>query len=420
MTTGPKLASAAMPVVLNREAQGAFSRLRVAHPLTLFDCKLLVDAAPLFWDDQQTAGSGTTSTYNQNQASVTLTVSANTAGTRARQTFRRFNYQPGKGQVIIMTGILAPGGAATGITRRKGYYDSRNGIFLQLAGSTLSFVVRSFTSGVAVDTVVPQSSWNIDRLDGTKSALNPSGVTLDVTKTQILIADFQWLGVGSIRFGFDIGGAIVYCHQIDNANLNTLVYMSTPNLPLRHEISNDGTGPSATTTCICSAVISDGGREFSGIVRAAPRTTELTTLSNTAFYPLVAMRLSGSYAPQQADIRVTSSEVTCTSTAAFVWQLVLNPTIVGTAFTYVDVPNSAIQVVTGTTNATTITGGVVVAAGTGKSSTNTASTATAQIESDLQIGANIAGTSDVLVLAAARITGTAETFLGTLSWREEL
>jgi len=73
-----------------------FGRLRVSQPETLFDSKMLHDNAPLLWDDSQTSGAGTSSTYNANQSSVTLAVTAATAGTRVRQTFRRFNYQPGK------------------------------------------------------------------------------------------------------------------------------------------------------------------------------------------------------------------------------------------------------------------------------------------------------------------------------------
>ena len=69
----------------------AFARLRISNPETIFDSKQLNDKQPLFWDDQQVSGSGTTSTYNTNKASTTLAVSNLTAGKRVRQTFRRFN-----------------------------------------------------------------------------------------------------------------------------------------------------------------------------------------------------------------------------------------------------------------------------------------------------------------------------------------
>lgn len=89
----------------------SFSRFRVSSPHTEFDSKQLHDNLPLLFDDQETSGSGTSSTHSTATAQSSLQVSATTAGTRVRQTFRRFNYQPGKSQYIILTGCL-PDGAA--------------------------------------------------------------------------------------------------------------------------------------------------------------------------------------------------------------------------------------------------------------------------------------------------------------------
>jgi len=72
----------------------AFARARVSEPFTLWDSKLLGDNRPLFFDDAETSGSGTGSTYTANKSSVVLDVSDTTAGTRVRQTKQRFNYQP--------------------------------------------------------------------------------------------------------------------------------------------------------------------------------------------------------------------------------------------------------------------------------------------------------------------------------------
>lgn len=83
----------------------AFGRWRVSEAETLFDSKLILDNAPLRWDDSQVSGAGTSSTYNTNQASVTLGVSNLTAGKRVRQSKRRFGYQAGKSQFILLTGV---------------------------------------------------------------------------------------------------------------------------------------------------------------------------------------------------------------------------------------------------------------------------------------------------------------------------
>jgi hypothetical protein len=312
----------------------AFGRLRVSQPQTIFDSKLTVDASPLFWDDQQTSGSGTSSTYNSNNAYVQMSVGNTTAGTRVRQTFRHFNYQPGKGHFIIMTGVLGAG--ATGITRKLGYFDGYNGVYFDLAGTTLGVTIRSSTSGSVVNTKVNQSAWNLDKLDGT----GLSGYTIDPSKDNIFIIDFQWLGAGRVRFGFDIDGVTVYCHQVLNANKNTTSYMASPNLPLRYEISNDGTGPAASLIHICSAVNVEGGVENTGLLLSLDRgVTPLTTLNNTSIYPLIAIRLKST--ALSAIIEPQSLQVMCNTTSAYRFILLINPTVIGTAFTWTSLPNSA-------------------------------------------------------------------------------
>jgi hypothetical protein len=79
---------------------------------------------------------------------------------------------------------------------------------------------------------VAQSSWNIDKCDGT----GPSGFNLDLTKMQMLYIDYSWYGAGAIRFGFkNQRGEIIYAHRIPNANLRTEAYMRSGNLPARYE-----------------------------------------------------------------------------------------------------------------------------------------------------------------------------------------
>ena len=68
----------------NTSLNDAFGRLRVTMPATLFDGKTLNDTAPLKFDDQSVSGSGTSTTFNTNQSSVTLAVSNATAGRRIR------------------------------------------------------------------------------------------------------------------------------------------------------------------------------------------------------------------------------------------------------------------------------------------------------------------------------------------------
>ena len=190
----------------------AFGRWRVSNPTTLFDSKQVHDNQPSFWDDSEVSGSGTSSTYDGDKAMTQMGVSASTAGKRVRQTFMRFNYQPGKSQLWLMTSVMSA--APSGIIACVGQFDDDNGIFFKVTDGVISANIRTSTSGSAVDTTVNQSSWNGDKLDGT----GPSGHTLDPTKCQILFADYEWLGVGRVRMGFVIDGAFIVAHTFNHAN----------------------------------------------------------------------------------------------------------------------------------------------------------------------------------------------------------
>ena len=144
----------------------AFGRLRVANPETLFDSKQIFDNQPLFWDDDEVSGGSTTSTHSANTASTTLGVALNTAGNRVRQTYQSFNYQPGKSQLVLMTGVLDESGGGTGITRLMGYGNDNNGIFLVDKEGTINVRRRTYVTGSAVDNDAAQTSWNIDTMDG--------------------------------------------------------------------------------------------------------------------------------------------------------------------------------------------------------------------------------------------------------------
>lgn len=384
-------------LVATSPVRDTFGRFRVSSPYTVFDSKMLGDNRALFWDEAETSGAGTSGAYDANSATYTLSVSDATAGTRVRQTFQRFNYQPGKSQLVNMTFVM--GAAATGITRRVGYFGTNDGLFLQQDSSGLAFVIRSSASGSPVDTVYRQAEWNIDTIS-----------ELDATKAQILYLDFESLQVGSVRFGFVINAQIRYAHVAHHANLIDTVYFKTPNCPLRYEVSNDGTGPAATLKHICTTVISEGGQEVTGITRATTTAgTHLSATSADLLYAVLGLRLKATHLDNI--VRVSRISVISESNDDFEWQLILNPTVDGT-FAFSDIANSAMQEAKGAT-ANTVTGGTLLDAGFGKTGA-----ATTEVSNTIRsLGATIGGTSDRLVLALRSLT-PAGVFQATITWQE--
>lgn len=385
----------------------AFGRWRVSFPFTIFDSKQLRDSQPIFWDDQQISGGSTTTAHRANEACTRISVGTTTAGVRVRQTFQRFNYQPSKSQLIFLTwGNME---ALTGNYKICGYGDEKNGLFFKNIGGVQSVVRRTYSSGTAVDNAVLQSSWNIDKMDGSGGLANPSDVDLDFTKTQIGIIDFEWLGVGRVRMGFVVDGKIYYCHEFLNANNLSLVYMSTPNLPIRYEIGNSGTGAADYFDHICASVSSEGGQDKNGILRHKDA-AGISGLSTGTTYAMIGLRLKSTALDGIVLLENLSALCSTTNDQAH-WEIRINPTIAGT-FTYSDETNSVVQTATGAAT-NTVTGGTEIDGGyftTAQSTTETGPNA-------LRIGSSIAGVSDTIVLCCRPITNNL-TVHSSVTWRE--
>ena len=335
----------------------AFGRLRVSNPLTLFDSSHRYRDNNL-WNTQ--TASGGAATFNANQGLVDLTIGTTSGAKVYRETTKVFSYQPGKSLLVMNTFVFNP--AKNNLRQRVGYYGSANGIYLELdgvGGSVLAFVERSSVSGVAAETKVVQSSWNVDKMDGT----GPSGMTLDITKAQILWMDIEWLGLGTVRLGFVIDGKFILCHQFHHANLITSTYITTASLPLRYEIENTGaTASNSTLKQICSTVLSEGGYELRGLQQgiAVPITTPTTLTTTGTYYPIISLRLKASPDRLDAIVIITALSIMgITNNANYNWRMIASGTTTGGTWTSAGVDSGVEYNLTGTSFA----GGRILAQG---------------------------------------------------------
>ena len=391
----------------------SFNRIRISQPLTIFDSKQIFDNQPLLWDESLETGAGITSAHSTDTASTVFTSTLNTAGKFTRQTFMRFNYQPGKSQLVMMTGVLGAGTA--GITQEIGLHDDDNGLFFRCDQGTLKVVRKTSVTGSAVDNAVAQSSWNLDKLDGT----GESGIDLDFTKTQIFIIDFEWLGVGRVRMGLVHNGEIVYSHEFLNSNVLADVYMSTPNLPLRYSIENDGTGSAISLKQICSTVISEGGSEDLGVLRhISTQGTHVDCNVENTLYAIIGIKLKSTHLAASVKLKKVAIQIQ-TASETGEWELLLNPTVADT-FAYSDVTNSAIQKATGAT-ANTVTGGTNIDGGFAQSFSGGGGSgdATEEVDNAILLGSKIDGTPDEIVLCWRPTGGTSSHDIeGSIHYRE--
>ena len=128
-----------------------------------------------------------------------------------------------------------------------------NSSYMTINPSYRGPTINSAQINKTIDIKIPQSQWNIDRMDGT----GPSGGNLDFSKMQMFYIDYSWYGAGFIRWGLRTAdGNIQYVHKYLNNNTNYQAYMRSGNLPGRYE-----TNTFAKTTYL-SANILPGSTTF--------------------------------------------------------------------------------------------------------------------------------------------------------------
>ena len=329
----------------------AFGRLRVSQPLTLFDSSHRYRDNGL-WNTS--TASGGTAVFSPNEGLVNLNVTTASGSQVLRETTKVFSYQPGKSLLVMNTFVMAP--AQTNLRQRVGYFGTQNGIYIQLNNSTLSFVERSLVTGIVSETVVNQTSWNADTMDGN----GPSGITLDITKAQILFMDIEWLGEGTVRIGFVIDGNFIICHRFNHANLITSTYITTASLPLRYEITNTGaTANASTLKQVCSSAISEGGYELRGAQQAVgiPITAPRSLATAGTYYPIISIKLNTSYL--DAVVILTALSIMGTGTGIYNWRVVASGATTGGTWLSAGANSSVDYNITGTG----FSGGRILASG---------------------------------------------------------
>jgi hypothetical protein len=295
----------------NTASTDAFGRERVSQALTLADYKNVYGVDTEILLDTNSNG---TLTHVANQASALITGDVDSADYVAAQTRMYHNYQPGKSQLAFVSFNFVA--AESDVNKRVGLFDARNGIYLHMNGDgNLFFTLRSDVTGSVVYAPTAQASWNVDPCDGT----GPSGFDLDITKTQLLFFDFQWLGVGRVRAGFVHDGGFVLAHELYHSNVLTTPYWGQPSLPIRAEVENYTwavevppvvLAQAPTMKLICSTVLSEGGYIESGAdwsMASAVRSVG----SAAATLPVIAIRLKDTINtyPNRETVRLNSLSV---------------------------------------------------------------------------------------------------------------
>lgn len=380
----------------------AFGRLRTSAVQNLVDIKHVYDKNPL--QISEATGGTITSEFNQEFARVRM--SAGTTGDYViRQTKTHPIYQPGKSQLFegsfsnfqIEMDVIKRVGCYTSTTAAT--YDSQfDGFFLESNGITSAYTFNIYRTGTLVYSADSTSWVNIE--------FDPSNINW--SNANLMMVDYQWLGVGRMRFGLALSGKTFYLTEHNTSNNEPNVYMSSPNQPIRYEIrSSGGTG---YLDMICSQVSSEG--DLNGLystVSIIHDTTTTLTNSGTK-YPYIGYRLKQNY--KSVTSQFNGLSVLNTSNDNYLITLEFNPTL-SISPTWVDIPNSPFQysIFTGTTTSTITSSGHIMSSVIGESGTS-ALTNLKLDDNQIRVGSNIDGTIDEMWVCITPLSAGA-TFLGS-------
>lgn len=275
----------------------AFGRLRTSQARLLGEYRYMYGSATTLEMNDKLEGNATITVDYPRDCALANITSFN--GDRVvRQTKQYHPYISGTTTLNFITFVMNT--AKANLVQQVGAFDDSSGFFFRMNGTTPEVVVRKN----GVDNAVSNANWNIDRLDGSMNEFNKSGITLDYSKGQILNIDYQWLGLGRVRFGFVVDGTPIHVHSFNHANHVTEVYTTQPSLPLRWEIKNTGqTTSNSQLMMVCGAAYAEGGDAETGFLRSIStgnvvvNVTNANSLANS--YGIIAVRLKNNVVGKQ-------------------------------------------------------------------------------------------------------------------------
>ena len=287
----------------NDFSKDSFERLRVSQPTIAFEdnfASMLPSAKTTIWE--ATAVASGTANLSANLYSTELNTLTTNGSGYWMQSYSHIRYAPGISTLFRFTfnfnQLITSVRSRIGMFTDQGTFPSNagDGFYLEADGNVISVVRRYMTTGTAgAEERINQANWNLDKLNGT----GKSGVNLDWTKAQHFVVEYQWLGVGTIRFGFETGrNQVVWCHEIVSVNALSQAWSRTGSLPVRAEIYATGALATAGKLSLINTVVLQEGdiadlrgwRYFGGNSGATPKTIGLVAAT---WYPVMGIRAAG-------------------------------------------------------------------------------------------------------------------------------
>lgn len=379
-------------VNISNQNTDLFDRLSVAEDVPLWSYSHRYDDDIDLYFDKKLTGTGNSFTHDSDKVVQIMSNGTASANEIIYRTYRYFEYSKGRMQTFLVT--LNPKDGATNVTKLWGCFDDKNGIFFKLNGTTPELVIRSSTSGSTVDTTYARASWD-DPMDGTGA----SGITLDFDKLNLYYIQFAWLGGNAVEWGIFNDGQKLPILRAELSNLTATSYSQSGTLPFNFEIKNNATiGTAPTMEVNCLAVFNNGVQDSLGEVYSVDTGTTELTISTTETV-IAAIRMQSSF--NRASLRPINFNLVSPSGNSTIYYKVE----VGGSFTgdtWSTITNSIAE---GLSTYTTYTNSFVLWSGYIQAGE---SVQVEQILSNLFVGRDIDGNSQILALTAQTVNSTAK------------
>lgn len=337
------------------QSTDSMGRLRTSNPIDIFSAQFTYDTEPVVFESI-TTGVGSAVTHNATNRVVEMSLVASPNGSSAYlQSFQHLSIQPGRSQEIFIAFNFGP--ISLNTVKFAGYGDGVNGVDFRSTSGFLSFQI---TSQASPDINIPQSQWNLDKFDGEGA----SGITLDQTKMQVLVIDFQAFYAGRLRIGFYFEGIIYYAHEATTGNYTDLPGITSLSMPVRAGITSAATGATSGSMILisCAASVEAGSSDPYYYSLTASRATAVTVPNGTPAHGLtIRPKLLFKGFTNRTLFKIGSVDIVNTGASSLRWQLVIGQALNAPSFTDVNTNVSAYEFDTvGTLNGSPF---VVVATG---------------------------------------------------------
>lgn len=259
-------------------------------------------------------------------------------------------------EVGVFTGwssVTSPTSNGATVTFVQNVPAATPGAFTMSSTGTARGTFTTVLAGAPNDDVtgfIPQTSWNVDKMDGSANASNPSGALMDKTKFNVFEVVFPYLGAGTMQFKVMTSpGKFNLVHRLEYPNNYTIPSMKNPTLRLGWIAASLGSTTNVTVKGICAA----GFVEGESFQTRDPFGTSLNNFTaGTGELVALAVRVGSTYngLVNQREVKLANVVVGTETTARITRvRCILNPTMTGTVnWSYVDSTRTGVEVATPT------------------------------------------------------------------------